>query len=931
MQNTGITGTAIKQLPDDRDGFLQALFAKSVLITGSNSKKATSSPATTAGAEAATFLRHLDPFGRHNLVAIDPEERKPPEGRTFARQDWQAIATWIDERDGRWNLYFSVNEPTHDAPHKKLTKSDIGTIRALCVDADIGDLPAGIDPQVHFSQERTRLRAEIEALENGVCAPSVVLDSGGGYQVFWILKEKLPVDQAKDAEAQGRALAQIVGGDHVQNIDRLMRLPGTMNLPNAKKRAKGQTERRAAIVSTTEVRFSWGALATQFPPVFAGALQDRSPAIAQLMANIDMHAVYAAASFDALPAALRVRFADARRIFPALDALWTSGRPNVDGMDRKDTSRSAARFELAGWLKAGHFVPEEFGALLYVWEHAGKPGDSLADWSDDKLRREIARDWVNSPEKPERLLDDLGDEPPRDDTPPRPARGTWPEPLDLFSNAAPAELGDLPRGALPPMLTRWVRSEARRKGVPEAFAAISAVTAFGAAIGGDVRLQVRQRDDGWTEAANLWSVIVAPPGSAKSPIISAATAALRAVNDRWVDLDTVEHARWAAASKRRGKDAPPPGPEPRIRRTVIDDTTSEKAIRIFRDNRRGILQVPDELAGLLGAFGAYKSGGGSDRPHFLRTFDGGSIISDRVGTGTIIARRALLTVLAGTQPEKLRGLVRDLGTDGLLQRFIVILHDGRERSQSDEEPDREAMTWFNSRIEHLTAAGGAPAEPVRLSPDAGAALSAALDNIKRLKSTPGASDALCGHLEKWGKILPRLALIIHVARAKELATDGDVGATVDFETIDMAVHLARLFIRHAIEFYSTYFDASRAASEAIWIAGFLLTRPELSTVSRRDVYDARTSLRGAENLRALLAAMGELENADWCVAADRDGSGPKTWRINPRVHEQFSARAVREREERSLKRAKIIEAGRARAWVSGSEMSQPAPEIDIFG
>lgn len=484
-------------------------------------------------------------------------------------------------------------------------------------------------------------------------------------------------------------------------------------------------------------------------------------------------------------------------------------------------------------------------------------------------------------------------------------------PVDIFGDADPGELADLPAGALPPMLTRWVRSEARRKGVPEAFAAISALTVLGSALGADIRVQVRQRDDDWTEAANLWAVIVAPPGSAKSPIIAAAVAPLRKVDARWAEADTAKHAAWFAASKKRNKDAPPAGPEPHIRRAVVDDVTAEKAVRIYRDNPRGILQAPDELAGLLGGFGAYKGGGGADRTHFLRSFDGGNIVSDRVGSGTITARRAQLAVLAGTQPDKMRVIARDLGSDGLLQRFLPVLHDGRERRALDEEPDREAAGWFALAVDRLANAEYIMPPPVRFSADADSVMAEAMREIDVLKHIPGASDALKGHLEKWGRLLPRLALTVHVSSAFDKTGDFDPSAAIDAPTATMTVRLARLFVRHALAFYSEYFGRSGPASDAIWIAGWLLTRPDLTILNRRSIYEARRSLRGG-NTSALFAAMGELENAGWCSVKERGSDGPTAWVVDQRIHDRFAEHAERERVERALIRAKIIEAGEAK-------------------
>lgn len=49
-------------------------------------------------------------------------------------------------------------------------------------------------------------------------------------------------------EAYNQKLETDLGGDHFHNIDRIMRLPGTINLPNAAKLAKGCQQYLAAVV-----------------------------------------------------------------------------------------------------------------------------------------------------------------------------------------------------------------------------------------------------------------------------------------------------------------------------------------------------------------------------------------------------------------------------------------------------------------------------------------------------------------------------------------------------------------------------------------------------------------------------------------------------------------------------------------------------------
>lgn len=504
-------------------------------------------------------------------------------------------------------------------------------------------------------------------------------------------------------------------------------------------------------------------------------------------------------------------------------------------------------------------------------------------------------------------------------------------PLDIFANGNPAQLSNLPANAVPPMLERVIKSEARRKGTPEAFAIVSTITVIGAAIGADIRVQVRQHDDTWTEAANLWAVVVADPGSAKSPVIGAAVKPLKKVDAEWVNKDQAVHDKWAAASRNKKKDAPEAGPEPRIRRAVVDDVTSEKQIRIFRDNPRGVLRTPDELAGLLGGFGQYKSGGGADREHFLRSFDGDTITADRVGSGTITALRASLAVLAGTQPDRMRDLIKNLGADGLLQRFLVVLHDGRDREALDEEPDREAAEWYETTIRRLTAAEYVFPDPVRLNPEAGKILAAADKQIKLLRNIPGASIQLKSHIEKWGKILPRLILITHVTRKMTPGESFDPHELIEPDTVAMAVRLASFFLDHALHFYMTYFGAATATSEARWIAEHLLAHPDVKIVSRKYLGDVRKVYRGQDGQRTAGAAMTELENFGWCWVNEWEANGPKSWCIDARAHERFAETAERVRQERREKRQKIIASGNARALLRDGMEAEVLAAEDVFG
>jgi len=890
-------------------------------------------------AVAMEFLKALDPSGLHNLVGIHPASGDVL-GETFEASDSDGIARWILRYCATHNLYFSLNEPSWRKSHK-LQKVDIGTIRCVYADLDPdvkGHLPlCGGDEEQAFESARKALWQIVTSRLPNAVAPTFVIDSGNGFQCIWKLDRKADAKAHIDwAERCGGNLAALFDSDSVKNIDRLFRLPGTLNYPTKTKLAKGLTKvRPARLLSGDPNRvFSVADLDHIIPPAPERMAGDRDLQDRRFKeAFEEIGSVSWGGSLDDVGAELCAKFAEACAADPLLPLLWDGDPVGLLKANDGDRSGSQYRAALAGRLgRQGNFTADEYAQLACAWPVVASSLDKAE--REGGARRALARDWANLAAEKVGLINNVFES--ADDAPVSPV-AVEPAPaatepaaddrlLDIFGDDDPADLGSPPAGSLPPILERWARSEARRKGVPIAFAAISAITAVGAAIGSDLRIQVRQRDDTWTEGANLFSVIVADPGSAKSPTISAALSELRSVDSSWMKQDSVIHAEWAKASRRKGKDIPEPGPEPRIRRALVDDVTAEKMIRIFHDNPRGILRAPDELAGLIGSFGAYKSGGDGDRSHFLRSFDGGSVTYDRVGAGTIHADKAALSVLAGTQPDKMHGVVKNLGADGLLQRFIVVLHDGVDREAADEEPDRDALDRYNGMIRALLSAEYVFPTPVRMDAAAGELFERSWREMQKIKNLPGASPAFAGHIEKWGKILPRLLLIFFAVDQHERHGKVDPAQPIDVATAERAISFARFLLRHSTRFYRDYFDASNVYSEAKWIGGYLLTRPDLTAVRRRDIYDARKTLRGQENQKALLAAMAELEAASWLIVSERAADGPSAWQVNPTIHVRFAEHGARERRLRTLRQEKIIAAAEARKWINGDLPAAPASD-----
>lgn len=197
--------------------------------------------------DAVTFLEGWCPGGPWVLTSIIPDGKT--ETDTFWADDMARMRAWIDERQGVQNIYFTVNR-TFRAMKVKPKKLHIRAAHALHVD---------VDPRVGEDPAAEKERA-IKLLRDFKPAPTVIIDSGGGAQGFWLLDGAdlpgEPEDETRHHAVEDRNLKieADLQADACHNIDRIMRLPGTVNVPGAKKRAKGRVPALARVVEVDWTR-----------------------------------------------------------------------------------------------------------------------------------------------------------------------------------------------------------------------------------------------------------------------------------------------------------------------------------------------------------------------------------------------------------------------------------------------------------------------------------------------------------------------------------------------------------------------------------------------------------------------------------------------------------------------------------------------------
>lgn len=190
---------------------------------------------------AIEFLQKWQEKGPWTLSAATPNQGEMST-KAFDVEMIPQMEQWIEGWQNKRNIYFTVN-PVKQMMNIKPKKTDIAQFITLHCDCDprIGE---------DFDQERLRI---LHTLKNFEPRPSVIIDSGGGYQAFFLLEEPVPQldgteEMAEEYERYNQQLEILLGGDHCFNADRLLRLPGTINIPSDKKIKKGRAAALALVV-----------------------------------------------------------------------------------------------------------------------------------------------------------------------------------------------------------------------------------------------------------------------------------------------------------------------------------------------------------------------------------------------------------------------------------------------------------------------------------------------------------------------------------------------------------------------------------------------------------------------------------------------------------------------------------------------------------
>jgi hypothetical protein len=697
---------------------------------------------------------------------------------------------------------------------------------------------------------------------------SLVLEtSRGNFQPFILFDRPIPPSEAKPLAA---ALKRATGSDHgTADVAHVWRIPGCLNWPNKKKLERG----RSAEPEPVAVVQAWD-----------GSLTNVEGLRTALEPFAEQAAMERAAVFIGEPASL-----DGVTISDTAVAILSAN-------DVGDRSAHAAR--AVEQLAFDNLSAEQACAAFLAAE-----GDWFRRYDTKDARSDFARLWARfgQPHVDERSQPTVTIKLKSKSAAPVAANDNEPSSAKLVDPWLQRRHPSLPLGILPPIIEEYALSQADIMGVDPGGLAAAAIAVCAAATPDSITLKMKRHDD-WTESPRLWVALVGNPSAKKSPIISAATRALRSLDDELVGKYLQEKRVWDGLDK-AGKAA---NRAPLQIRTRIEDVTVEAAQEVLKDSPEGVLLIRDELSGWFGSMERYGTGKGAsaDRSFWLTAYNGGSYSVNRVGRGVVSIPNLSVSMLGGVQPDAIKRIAADSADDGLLQRLFPICMG--TATVGRDVPPAAAVGQYGGMVRDLYKTrrplmGGLSETSLKFDA-AGHDLRQELAEKHHDMSTGWEilNKKLASHIGKYDGLFGRLCITFHCIdyAGKPLPH------VIPLETAQRAAEFLHEFLfPHALAFYTNILGLSDRHDALLATAGWILThKPESITV--RDVRRGDRIMRDmdVDDAEQILRKLDAMSWLDPKPSARRDSV---TYAVNPLVFSEFGYRAEKEIARREKARVLI--------------------------
>jgi hypothetical protein len=181
-------------------------------------------------------------------IALDTQVQRVPTN-TFSPATVEEMWGWVEQWNSTHGVYFMANPPRRQAYRRRASefmRKDEFSLDVLALQYVAADLdpPKGAAPDEWYQFVLSKFGSQDMDLK-----PTFVWRSGYGTQAMWQVKPAVELhdnDDVRAAKLVTKGMLDLIHeklgitSDAVGSVDHLFRLPGTINWPNAVKRAAGR-------------------------------------------------------------------------------------------------------------------------------------------------------------------------------------------------------------------------------------------------------------------------------------------------------------------------------------------------------------------------------------------------------------------------------------------------------------------------------------------------------------------------------------------------------------------------------------------------------------------------------------------------------------------------------------------------------------------
>lgn len=409
-------------------------------------------------------------------------------------------------------------------------------------------------------------------------------------------------------------------------------------------------------------------------------------------------------------------------------------------------------------------------------------------------------------------------------------------------------LPPFPIDCLPSRLRSYVEAVAIHTQTPMDMAAGAALGVLAACLQGKVKVE---GNIGHYEQTSLYIFLIAPPGSRKSAVIHAMTAAIedyeqkynegnktamrrnkqereslqRDINRLTRQLE-VKYDTLTELELQHTQDKLAELPEIKPLQIFTDDCTSESMIRLLRDNHGRMSLISAEGGAFDNIVGRYTKKPNLDV--WLKGICGDTIRVDRINREPDYIRNPALSMIISAQPGVLSELMQSSLLDGrgfLARLFYINIPSAAMPKSFRSAPIPATIREdYDNLIFHLLDLSENEPITLHLAPEA----------INQM-------DGLCHSVEaylrnehrdmrEWGS--KYIGLVLRIAGLMHIAADGD--EDIQMETVENAIQIGSYAFYHALYAYSIL-GADETVEKALHVVT-KLRKLSVTRISRSDLY-----------------------------------------------------------------------------------------------